>query len=308
MAITVHTLPKTIARWRAKYRRRWLPLWFLLPVGLVVGAVIGYPVVRALILSLFSYNPLSGATEYVGLQNYTTVLADPVFRGAALRTVIWTFGVVIAQFLFGLLGAVLLNQSFPGRGLVRGLVLIPWATPSVLAAMMWLWLLDSNYGVINDLLGRIGLGALAYAWFSLPTTALPALMLIDFWQGVPFFAVMLLAALQTIPSDIIEAAVLDGGNRWQIFWRITFPLLLPTVLITTLLRVIWTASYIDLILIITQGGPGIATLTVPAYAYYAAYSDFAFGKATAAAVLQAVVLLVIVIVYLRLLSRKGALE
>lgn len=293
---------------RVSFMKNLRPLWYLAPAGLVVAGVIAYPVIRAIYVSFMNYNPLSSRMTFVGLQNYQQVLSEQSFWIAALHSAIWTFGVVLFQFIFGLSGAVLLNQRFRGKNLIRGLVLIPWATPSVLAAMMWMWILDPNYGVLNAVLNQLGIGRFAQAWFSQPSTALPALMLIDIWQGIPFFAVMILAALQTIPDDLRESAVLDGANNWMVFWKIKFPIVLPTILITTLLRIIWTASYTDLIIIVTQGGPGYASLTIPADAYYTAYSDLNFGNATCMAVLQALVLFVIVLIYLRMLSRQGILD
>ncbi|WP_240986502.1 carbohydrate ABC transporter permease [Acididesulfobacillus acetoxydans] len=293
---------------KGKLYKYWYPYFYLLPAAVVVITIIGYPVVRAVVTSLFHDNPLNPKMTFVGFSNYVSVLEDHVFHVAVLNSLIWIFGIVLFQFGLGMIGALLLNEKFRGRGVVRGLVLIPWATPSVLAAMMWIWILDANHGVVNDLLTRMGLSFLSQPWFSQPHTALPALMLIDIWQGVPFFAVMILAALQTIPEDLVEASFLDGATAWNTFWQVKFPIILPTVLITTLLRIVWTASYMDLILVITQGGPGYATLTVPAYAYYMAYSDLNFGGATATAVLQGLALLGVVLVYLKILTKQGILE
>ncbi len=284
------------------------PIWYIIPSTIVVAGVIGYPVIHAVILSFYNYNPLSSSLTFVGIANYVNIFGDSVFHQAILHSVIWTLGVVFFQLIFGLIGAVILNQSFKGRSVVRGLVLIPWATPSVLAALIWMWILDDNYGVLNHLLTQVGLSSLAQAWFSQSVTALPSLMLIDLWQGIPFFAVMLLAAMQSISGDLVEAAKLDGANAFRTFWSIKFPIILPTVLITTMLRIIWTASYADLILIVTQGGPGYASLTIPADAYFTAYSDLNYGGATAMAVVQAVVLFIVVIWYLRLISKQGILE
>lgn len=205
----------TVSSRPAGRARRLRPVWYLMPAAVVVLGIIGYPVVRAIGFSFFHYNPLdvTGAhVRFVGLSNYVRALTNPGFQHAAVNSVIWIFGVVTVQFLLGLMGAVILNQRFRGRDVVRGLVLIPWATPSVLAAMMWMWILDGNYGVLNDLLHRVGLGFLAQPWFSQPGTALGSLMLIDVWQGIPFFAVMLLAAMQTIPGELLEAARLDRAG------------------------------------------------------------------------------------------------
>lgn len=280
---------------------------YLLPsVALIIG-VIGYPISRAFFLSLFEYNPLGVGKTFVGLGNYAEILQDPVFHKALKNTAIWTFGCVFFQVAFGLLGAVLLNQQFKGRGVIRGLALIPWATPSVLAAMMWMWILDGNYGVLNDILRRLNLIELPIPWISQTETALISLMLIDVWQGIPYFAVMLLAALQTVPGDLLEAAKLDGAGPWKSFWKVVFPLMLPTLMITTVLRIVWTASYMDLMLVVTQGGPAYSTLTVPLSAYYTAYSNLEFGKATAMASVQALFLLAFVIIYLRLFAKRGEL-
>lgn len=280
---------------------------YLLPAATVVLLVIGYPLVRAIVVSFFEFNPLSDNMTFAGLSNYATILKDSVFQRAIYNSLVWTFGCVALQTIFGMLGAVLLNQDFKGRGIVRGLTLIPWATPSVLAAMMWMWILDGNYGVLNDLLMKIGIIGQPIPWISLMDTAMPSLMLIDIWQGIPFFAVMVLAAMQTIPGDLVEAAKLDGASPWKTFWLVKFPIILPTLLITIVLRLVWTASYMDLMLVITQGGPAYSTLTIPLSAYFKAYSELKFGQATAMAVIQAVALFGVVLVYLRILAKQGVL-
>ncbi|MGG1313344.1 carbohydrate ABC transporter permease [Cohnella laeviribosi] len=281
---------------------------YLLPAALLIVGVIGYPIVRALILSLYAYNPLSSGKTFVGLKNYVGVLSDSTFLKAMSNTAIWVIGCVFFQVVFGLLGAVLLNQNFRGRGVIRGLTLIPWATPSVLAAMMWMWILDGNYGLLNDILMRIGLIVHPIPWISQTGTAMASLMLIDVWQGIPYFAVMLLAAMQTIPGDLLEAAKLDGAGAWKAFWKVVFPLMLPTLMITTILRIVWTASYMDLMMVVTQGGPAYSTLTIPLASYYRAYTDLKYGEATAMAGIQALLLLIVVVLYLRLMSNKGALD
>lgn len=293
---------------RTRFFKRYGKYLYLLPAAVWIVGVVGYPVTRAFFFSFFDYNPLRADRTFVGLENYVRILQDPVFQKAMINSAIWTFGCVFFQVVFGLIGAVLLNQRFRGRGGIRGLTLIPWATPSVLAAMMWMWILDGNYGLLNDVLKRTGIIELPIPWFSQTTTALPALMLIDVWQGIPFFAVMLLAALQQVPGDLLEAAKLDGAGPWKIFWSVVFPLITPTLLITTVLRIVWTASYMDLMMVVTQGGPAYATLTIPLSAYYTAYSELAFGEAMAKATVQALLLLLFVLVYLRLFRRRGAVD
>lgn len=293
---------------KSRKRKEGTKVLYLLPAALLIAGVIGYPVVRALILSLYNYNPLSAGKSFVGLGNYSKILSDPSFHKAMANSAIWVFGCVFLQVVFGMLGAVLLNQNFKGRGLIRGLTLIPWATPSVLAAMMWMWILDGNYGLLNDLLLRIGLIVHPIPWISQMGTAMGSLILIDLWQGIPYFAVMLLAAMQTISGDLLEAAKLDGAGPWRAFWKVVFPLMLPTLMITVILRIVWTASYMDLMMVVTQGGPAYSTLTIPLIAYYRAYTDLRYGEATAMACVQALILLIVVVIYLRLMASKGALD
>ena len=160
-------------------------------------------------------------------------------------------GGVGLQLVFGVVGALLLNQRFRLRGVVRGLAMIPWATPSVLVALIWMWLLDPNHGLVNAVLMRTGLIHSPVAWFGNPHSALPTLIVVDAWQGIPFFAVMVLAALQAVPEELKESARTDGCGFLRVFWFITVPSILPTVLITLVLRLIWTANYIDLAYVLT---------------------------------------------------------
>jgi multiple sugar transport system permease protein len=243
-------------------------------------------------------------SEYVALDNYRGLLQDPVIWIALQNSVVWVVGVVLFQFLGGLTGALILNRRFPGRAMVRGLALIPWATPSVLVALMWTWMLDGNYGLINDLLVKAGILSRFQPWLAQPWSALPAVMLADIWQGIPFFAVMLLAALQAIPEDLFEAARIDGASAWRVFLHVTLPLLLPTILITTMLRMIWTANYMDLIMIMTGGGPGYSSLTVPLHAYYMAYKRLDFGYGSTIAIVQVAILAGAIVFYLRQLRKN----
>ena len=270
--------------------------------------VIGYPVVRAVWLSFQDFNVLRPArTTFAGLQNYLEVFQNPLFVTALQNSLIWVTGAVSLQLLFGFMGALLLNKQFLGRNVVRGLLLVPWATPSVLVALMWMWMLDGNYGVINDLLQRVGIIEFYVPWLATTQTALPTLIVVDVWQGIPFFAVMILAALQSIPSDIKEAALIDGANAWQSLRHITIPFILPAILITTVLRIIWTANYMDLMFVMTNGGPGFATTTLPFFAYVTAYRQLEFGQGATIAITQALLLIGVILVYIRLLRRQGTL-
>jgi len=286
--------------------RRWLlPLFLLSPALVLLLGIVAYPIARAIWLSFHRLEILRpDLSQYVGLDNYRALLQDSVMRIALQNSAVWVAGVVLFQLLGGLVGALILNQRFPGRAVVRGLALIPWATPSVLVALMWTWMLDGNYGLINDLLVKVGILSRFQPWLAQPWSALPAVILADVWQGIPFFAVMLLAALQAIPEDLFEAARIDGASPWRVFRHVTLPLLLPTILITTMLRMIWTANYMDLIMIMTGGGPGYSSLTIPLHAYYTAYKRLDFGYGSTIAIVQVAILAGAIVFYLRQLRRN----
>jgi len=291
-----------------KWEKRVLPFLLLLPAFILILSVVAYPIGRAIWLSFHDFNPLKPfESKYVGFENFFKILKDKVFFIALRNSLIWVIGVVSFQFIGGLIGALILRQKFKGRSLIRGISLIPWVTPGILISIMWMWMLDGNYGIINDILLRLGLISRYIPWLAQKNTSLFSVMIADIWRGIPFFAIMLLAAMEAIPEQLYEAARIDGANSFRIFIHITWPLILPTVIITTMLRIIWTANHMDLILIMTDGGPGYSSLIIPLMAYHTAYKQLNFGYASALALLQGVFLIIIVSLYLRLLRKKGGM-
>lgn len=287
--------------------RRVLPLVMLSPAVLVTLAIVFLPMLQALWMSLHDYvlfRPKS--FDFVGLKNFIKAWNDPVFWISLRHTLIWIVLTVPAQMLLGLATALLLNQDFPWRGLARALVIIPWALPSVVIALMWVWIYDSNFGVLNDLLLRIGLIKSSIPWLADPDTALYAVILTLTWQGFPFFAVMILAGLQSIPQSYYEAASIDGASQARQFWHITLPGLSGVLMTATLLRVIWVANSIDVIFVMTGGGPGYSTYTLPLYAFVNARTGLDYGYGSALAVSFTLLLLGFVIVYLRRAGRNIA--
>jgi len=271
--------------------------------------IVAYPVVQSIRLSFFDISLLMPArAKFVGFRNYVEMLHSETFYRALLNSIVWIIGCVSTQFVVGMLGALLLKCKFKGNGIIRGLTLIPWATSSVLVALMWTWMLDGNYGVINDLLKRVGIIDSYIPWLAQPNTALGGVMIANIWQGAPFFAVMLLAAMQNVSEELYEAAYIDGANSWKQFWYITIPSIMPTIIITTMLRLIWTANYMDLILVMTGGGPGYSSTTLPLLSYLTAYKRLRVGEASAIAVFQTVFLMVVLSFYLRLLQGQSKEE
>lgn len=285
-----------------------IPWMMLSPAIMMVGGFILYPALNAILLSFTSTNLLNlDAQKFIGFENFRKIFSDINFPVALKNSFIWVVGCVGLQLILGMTGALILNQKFKGRAIVRGLVLIPWATSSILVTLMWSWMLDPNLGIINGLLIRFHILDLPFNFLGNLHTSLATIIFIDVWQGVPFFAIMILAALQGVPGEIIEAAKVDGANAWQTYWKVILPLIMPAVLITTILRMIWTANYMDLILQLTNGGPINTTLTMPLYSYHSGYLSFDFGKSAAIALLQSLILGVLVIFYVRQMKKSEKL-
>ena len=293
--------------WREVSRNR-LAYLFLIPVFLVLAFVNLLPMLQGVHMSLYQFNLFRpGARPFVGLGQYQDLVQDPLFAKAFVNTWYYTVGSVVCQFVLGLVAAVLLNQKVRFQGLFRGIVLIPWVVPGSLAAMMF-GLLFTSVGLVNAMLNAIGFTRLGiigpdHAWLSDTHTAMPTIIFTNMWKGFPFFAVMFLAAMQTIPGDLYEAARMDGASVVRSFFDITLPSIRPTLLITTLLGVLWTFNSIDLIYILTSGGPFYATLTLPMWAYQQAFGRGYVGLASALAViilgLMAIVATVYLIIYRR---------
>lgn len=278
---------------------------FLLPALVVTAAVILFPVLQTAWMSLHDFvlfRPRD--VPFIGLGNFERMWNDEVFWISLGHSFLWIALVVGFQFLLGLGAALLLNQSFWWRGLARSLVVVPWALPSVIIGLMWTWMYDFNVGVINDGLIRLGLISEPVAWLARPDTAFYAVIVALIWQGFPFFAVVVLAGLQTIPAELYEAAEIDGASRFQKLVYVTLPSISEVIATALLLRTIWVANSLDVILVMTGGGPGYATHTLPLYAFLKAYSGMEFGYGAALALVLTALLLVVVFVYVRRVARE----
>ena len=282
-------------------RRRFniYPYLLLLPALIIMLSVVIVPIINAVSMSFQSYNlTRPNKIGFIGVQNYAKLFNDNIFWGSLWRTVIWVFFGVGGQFLFGFMLAVILNKSFRGRGIVRAVSLIPWVTPGVLIALMWTWMYDGNYGVINDLLMKLGLLSDKIAFLARKDTAMPSVIITIIWQGIPFFALMILAGLQGIPGDLYEAADIDGATGWKKLIYVTIPSLKNTIFVTTMLRIIWVANSVDVIFNMTDGGPAYATQTLSVYVYKKA-SVLDMGYASAMAIMLMLVLLIVAVPYLK---------
>tara|TARA_R110002167_G_scaffold44741_3_gene134480 strand:- start:1984 stop:2919 length:936 start_codon:yes stop_codon:yes gene_type:complete len=285
---------------RRRLGKRILPYAMLSPAVLVTLTIVFLPMLQTAWMSLHEYVLFRPKEfKFLGFDNFVAALQDEVFWISLRHTVIWIGVTIPGQMLLGLATALLLNQDFRWRALARALIIIPWALPSVVIALMWVWIYDSNYGVLNDFMLRLGMIEQAVPWLADPDLALGAIILTLTWQGFPFFAVMILAGLQSIPKSYYEAASLDGASSWRQFWHITLPGISGVLVTAVLLRTIWVANSFDVIFVMTGGGPGYATYTLPLYAFIKARTNLDFGYGSALAVLFTFLLMGLVLLYLR---------
>ena len=283
------------------------PYLFLLPAMVVTLAVVLIPVAQTVWMSLHDYVLFRPKNiPFIGLGNFVRMFGDETFWISLGNSIWWIALVVGGQFLLGFAAALLLNQSFWWRGVARALMIVPWALPSVIIGLTWTWMYDFNVGVLNDALLRFGFISEPVAWLANPTTAFYAIVLALIWQGFPFFAVTILAGLQTIGDELYEAADIDGANRWQRLRYVIWPALADVVATALLLRTIWVANSLDVILVMTGGGPGLATHTLPLYSFLKAYAGMEFGYAGALAIMLTILLMAVVIVYVRRQARELA--
>ena len=279
-------------------RSAFTPWLFLAPALVATVVLVLGPVLETFWLSLHNvvlFRPR--VRPFVGLANYLAVLNDEVFWGSLGRSIVWVGAAVGFQFSLGLTAALLLNRQFWWRPVARALVIVPWALPSVVIGLVWTWMLDFNLGIINQLGMQFGLLDHSIPWLAQPRTAMAAVILAITWQGFPFFCVTLLAGLQSIPREHYEAASIDGAGPVRSFWYVTLPGLMPVMATALLLRMIWVANSLDLLLVMTSGGPGTSTQTLPLYAFLKAWSGADYGYGSSLAVVLTLLLLSVVIVY-----------
>jgi multiple sugar transport system permease protein len=284
-------------------RRDFLPYFLIAPIGFLLLAITVYPTVEAVRLAMTDASLLRLArAKFVGLQNFVRMMGDPIFIDGLWRTLRWDVAVVSLELAIALPIALFLNLSFRGRGFLRAAMMVPYITPPAVVGLLFLFMFDGNFGVINDLLVQAGVLSGYVAWMSDPTSSFWIVVSAMVWYGTPLMALILLATLQTIPAELYEAASVDGASTWRQFWRITIPHLLPTILFIVLLRMIWMSNHIDMIFVMTTGGPGFTNYTEAVYSF-SLTQQFQIGYASAVAVVLALILMTASALYVRHLAR-----
>lgn len=276
------------------------PYWLISPALILIAIFIMLPVVTVFIYSLYVYNPTKPYyNRFTGLDNYVTLFtADPQFWSSLIITVKWVVVEVGLQFVFGLALAVLLNRTFRGRGFTRAIVFAPWAISGVLATQIFILIYNPATG-ISSVLKSLGF-ITDFAPLAGQSSAFWSAIVADLWRGIPFFAILLLADMQSIPKDVYEAAEVDGANARKQFMYITLPYLREAIILTTLLRSVWEFNNVDLLYTLTGGGPAGATTTLPLYVVQQAVRSRNFGYGSALTVVGFVILFLFSLIYLRL--------
>lgn len=267
-------------------REQALGLALVSPAVLLFAALIFYPMAQSLFLSLHRVSTLTLRTQWVGLANFQSLLADPAFLTSFLNTLVWTCSAVTLQVTLGVGAALLLNGRLVGRSAARGLLLFPYLLPTAVAVLVWRWLFNDLYGLVNHALMSAGLVDQPVAWLSRSPNAMITVILVGTWKFFPFVVIAVLARLQSIPETLYEAARIDGASRWAQFWDITLPQLAGVLAVVVLLRSIWDFKEFDLIYLMTGGGPGISTQTLPILVYREAFQLLNFGRGAAVAVMM----------------------
>jgi multiple sugar transport system permease protein len=239
---------------------------------------------------------------FVGVDNYVSVLGDESWFNSLQVTGLVAGTSVASELVLGMIIALLINRSFRGRGIVRASVLVPWALTTVVSAKMWAWIYDGRYGIVNDLLMNLHAIDQPIIFLVRPEVTIWAMIAAEVWKTTPFMALLLLAGLQLIPSELYEAAALDGASRWQAYWRVTLPLLKPTILVALLFRTIDAVRMFDLPRVLTNGGPGKSTETVVLYTYNTFFTSLNFGYGSTLAVMIFFIVVFVSFIYIKVLG------
>ncbi|THE11849.1 sugar ABC transporter permease [Bacillus timonensis] len=292
-------IKSTTKRYRAERR---IGLWFTLPALITMAATVLYPIIWSFKISLFESKGMMTSGPFVGLENYIYVLKSKLFQEALWQTIGFVAATIFIELVLGFAIALVLNRNLPGSKLFRILFTLPLMISMIVAGLQWRWLFADQYGVINNIIGSFGIeGPL---WLGSVWGARASVLLANVWLAAPFSILVLLAALAALSDDLYEAARLDGANSFQMFWRITLPLLKPTILLILVLRLSDSFRLFDLVYIMTNGGPGGSTEVLSTFIYKNTFTNLNFGTGAAASFLVMILIMVICFILFKILRPK----
>ncbi|PWV55176.1 carbohydrate ABC transporter permease [Nocardiopsis sp. L17-MgMaSL7] len=293
------TMPAAKGPLRSRTLMKWL---FITPALLYMLLFFGYPLIRNVVMSFQDYSfatYFTGESPFNGLENWRLVFANELFTASLWHTLLFTLGSLAGQFSIGMALAVFFSRRFPLSGLMRSLLLLPWLIPMVVAGTVWRRILDQESGVLNESLQALHLTSSAVPWLSSPDYALLSVVLVNIWIGIPFNMVILYGGLQEIPSELGEAAVLDGASPFRTFFSVTLPMLRPVVTVVLVLGFMSTVKILDLVLALTNGGPAHSTETLGTLTYQLSFLQLDFGQGAVVGNVLIVISMVFAAIYLR---------
>ena len=268
----------------------------------MLGLFVAYPFVRGIWLSLLD-SVVGREGNFVGVQNYVKLWHDSIFQRTAANTFVYTAVATILKLSLGMAVALMLNNLLGFKRILRASMLLPWIVPTVLSTLAWKWMFDPTFSIVNWILYHLAFIQIRVDWLGGPVAAMLSVILVNAWRGMPFFAITLLAGLQTISPDVHEAASIDGANAWQRFWRVTWPLLMPVTMVVVLFSVIQTFADFQLVYILTGGGPANSTHLFATYAYQLGVATALLGEGAAASLAMFPVLFLVVLFQLWYIRR-----
>ncbi len=290
------------SRIKAYRRDRVTGFFLMLPMVLLMVLLSFYPVVRVVTMGMHQQSLYAAQSTFTGFENWGIIFGQPIFRLALVNNLVFAFGSLAAQMVIGLVVALVLNQQFYGRGFVRGTILFSYLVPYVVAALTFRFMLSDATGILSYWINALEL-PMSSSPFGSRDWAMPAVITVNTWKNFPFMVIVFLARLQSINQDLYEVASVDGARASQKFYHITFPLLLPTMLVVGMLRTIWNFNNFEVIYLLTQGGPLRRTLTFPILIHRYVFSEFSLGRGSALATIVLLLLLVMAFIYWKLYER-----
>ncbi len=274
---------------------------YLMPTYIILLIFMAYPLINSIIMAFQKYKLTYPQTlgQFAAFDNFAKIFQDPNLGQIVGNSILFVVLSVLLQFVLGFILAMALRKSFRGRNVYQAIVFLPWAISSFIVGLTFRWLFNGEYGAINDILMKMGIITENIPWLGLPGYSIFAVIVGMVWIGVPFFAIMILAALQSIPDDVYEAANIDGASAIKQFFKITLPYIKPTIIMTVLLRTMWIFNSADLIFVMTNGGPANSSHTLASYMFNKAYQGLDFGQAAALGVVFMVIMIIFVKFFLK---------
>ena len=282
-------------------------LFYLIPVFLLITVFVYYPVIKGIVFAFQSYNLFNTSNiAFIRFDNFKEIFSDIAFPFLQIlkNTLIWVFVSLVLQFLLGFILAFLLKKPFPGRGIYTSFVFYTWAVSGFAIGLIWSWIFNGQFGLMNDILMRLHLISAPIGFLSDPKYAMASVIVANVWYGIPYFGIMLLAALQSVPEELYEAAKVDGANAFTRLFSVTIPYIRPTIISTTLLRMMWIMNFPEIIYGMTSGGPANSTNILSTYMLNKIYLEFDYGQGAAIGVMIMTLLFTFAVIYIGITSRK----